>query len=296
MIPNFPVFKPLGIEDRAEVVSRLMAHAPRACELSFATQFIWKAFDRPKLALLNDNLIIRIDPLNEAAFFLEPIGSTSLAETASILLQHIGRISRVTEGFLAHLSKGTNVEMLRDHCDYLYRVEELAQMRGRGFDGKRNHIKRFIKTHPGWSLSALTEEHVHEAMELFDGWCVLRHESEAGRMPELAYTSQRQALMNACSNYAALGFIGGALRVDEKLAGFIIASVLSADTLCVHFHYGVLRTNGMATMLLREACRDIFSPYEWINLEQDLGIPGLRRMKESYHPVRLEEKFDVTLA
>lgn len=45
--------------------------------------------------------------------------------------------------------------------------------------------------------------------------------------------------------------------------------------------------------MLWEACRNTFSEFEFVNLEQDLGLPGLRKIKNSYHPIRLEEKFEI---
>jgi len=45
------------------------------------------------------------------------------------------------------------------------------------------------------------------------------------------------------------------------------------------------------TVINQRFCQNAWSPIPWINREQDLGEPGLRQSKLSYHPVRLVEKF-----
>jgi hypothetical protein len=43
----------------------------------------------------------------------------------------------------------------------------------------------------------------------------------------------------------------------------------------------------------REYVRREWSGTTFINREQDLGVPGLRRAKTSYHPCRMVEKYHI---
>ena len=44
------------------------------------------------------------------------------------------------------------------------------------------------------------------------------------------------------------------------------------------------------------ACQPVTSELTCVSCEQDLGLPGLRRAKESYQPHDLVHKYRVTLA
>ena len=80
---------------------------------------------------------------------------------------------------------------------------------------------------------------------------------------------------------------------DHKLMGFTIGSRVNPEMISVHFLYGDPEARGSAQAMLWEACNKTYSEFKLIDLEQDLGIPGLRTAKLSYHPLRLEEKFEV---
>ena len=291
MIPEYPNFKPLELEDRAEVVERLMEHDTSLCEFCFSTQYLWKDFDRPKLTMINGNLCILIDPLNEEPFFLEPIGQNDPVGTVKIMLDNIGSISRVSKSFVSQLPDSMDAVPLRDHFDYLYRVTDFANFKGRKYDGKRNHINRFMREHAGYKFEPLAQKDVDAVMSLFEQWCLLKK----GEWPaaELAYEAQRQALKNAMDNYDALELMGGGIWESDELLGFIVGGTLSAETISVHFNYCYQHKSGIATVLLREACRTVFSDFTYANLEQDLGILGLRKNKESYYPISLVEKYEI---
>ena len=130
-----------------------------------------------------------------------------------------------------------------------------------------------------------------EALELFDRWFNARKESRY--FPKLAYVSQRNALLKAFSNFEKLKLIGGLILAEKAIKGFIIGSQLNAQTVSVHFLYVDPEFNGVSQTLLWKACQDSFAAFSHINLEQDLGIPGLRTAKLSYHPLKLEKKFEI---
>lgn len=291
---KFPQFNPIDIDDRDILGERLNAHASEACEYSFVNLYIWKDFDRPQYAFVDDALCILIHPINEAPFFLEPISNGAVGGAVRACLGHTGRLSRVTSKFLSsHDVKKCSIQKLPDHFDYIYNVGDLAELKGRRYDGKRNHIRKFQKGHPGHEFVEIYRGDKADALAVFDEWNLTRREdSNIGEFSMLAYSSQRMAIVRAFDAFADLNLSGGGIRSGKKLIGFFIGSV-SNDMVFLHFLYAMQGFPGLYQTLLREACRRTFSAQKYINMEQDLGISGLRRMKESYFPLRVEEKFHV---
>jgi uncharacterized protein len=296
MFPSLPHAKSLALEDRAAFMSHMARHPRDICELSFASLFIWQDFDRVGLSEFEGNLCVRIEPLNEPPFYLEPVGEGPAMDAAEACLGETGRISRATTGFVAKVrGNGFQIAELRNHHDYIYRVADLAELKGRRYDGKRNHIKGMRRSFPNYVFRPLAKADAPAARELFERWCRGKPEIRSGREDprDLAYECQRWALDRAFSAFDELGLFGGALTIDGTLAGFVLASELSPAMACVHLEYHLPAMSGLAQTLIWESCRTTFAPFVSVNLEQDLGIEGLRRAKASYYPARMEEKFEV---
>lgn len=292
MIPEYPKIKPIELDDRSFLLKALDGAPKSICEFAAANLFIWADFDRPEATLINNNLCILINPINEAPYFLEPIGTSKIRETAETCLSHAGRISRTTS-LLADILKGKqcHITPMRNQFDYVYLTSELAELKGKKFDGKRNHIKKFQVHNPDYEFLPLSPELKDQALELFEKWFEIRKESRF--FPRLAYKYQKTALEKAFSLYRELGLIGGAIISEKKMKGFIIGSRLNKDTACAHFSYGDPLSQGISPILLWESAKGVFGEFKYMNLEQDLGIPGLRTAKLSYNPYRLEEKFNI---
>ena len=75
---------------------------------------------------------------------------------------------------------------------------------------------------------------------------------------------------------------------------FTAATQLDPLTMDVHFEKALPGVEGGYTMVNREFARAIserFPDVEYINREEDMGIEGLRKAKESYHPDILLMKY-----
>jgi len=289
MLPEYPKFRSFEFENLSSLTS-----SATICEGAPANLIIWKEFDKAKITTINGNPCGLISAPNEPPFFLEPFGSNKLEETIDLCLKHIGKISRATASLTKKLPADKyKITPLRSHFDYVYQRKTLAELKGRKFDGKRNHIKKFTEHFANYKYITLDPGSKKEALKLFEIWFEMKKHSRF--FPKLAYLSQKGAVEKAFYYFNQLKFIGGAIFIDQEMSGFIMASPLNKKTLDVHFMYGHPGVRGVSQVLLWEACNKTFKNYELLNLEQDLGIPGLRKSKLSYYPLQLEEKFELTL-
>jgi len=292
MLPEYPEFRSLEIKDLDKVKAHLKRAHQQICEWAPANLLIWKDFDHPLLTTINQNLCAYISPPNEPPYFLEPVGGHKIPETIAICLKHAGKSSRISEDFIFRLDLDKyKITCLRNQFDYTYERKALVELKGRKYDGKRNHIKRFRGRFAGYQFVALDKSLRESALALFEEWFDRKKESR--HFPKLAYTAQRSALERAFQYYEELGLAGGALIIEGRLKGFIIGSALNPQTASVHFQYTDPSLRGISQALLQEACERTFAPFKYVNLEQDLGIPGLRKAKLSYYPLRLEKKFEL---
>lgn len=294
MCPRYPDFAEFTVGDTG-LLKRFLDEDPRCvCEFSAANLIAWSDFDRPKYTFIENCLCICISPLDEQPFFLEPLGRLgNIGWAIEICLKNTGKISRASAECAQYAAAhGYNVVPIANHFDYLYKARDLADLKGRKFDAKRNHIRRFKQYCPRHHFIPITKEHGPEALRLFDIWCSSRRKA-VSELPELAWSCQRLAVERAFEHFEELKLIGGCLIVGGTVIGFIIGSRQHNDMACIHFAHAHPDIPGSMQLLLRDACRQVFAEFEFVNLEQDLGLTGLRRSKLSYHPHRIEEKYEI---
>ena len=78
------------------------------------------------------------------------------------------------------------------------------------------------------------------------------------------------------------------------MAAFTMGSLINEETVDVHFEKAYGEIQGAYPMINREFARwirDNRPGVIWLNREDDMGLEGLRRSKESYYPDRMVEKY-----
>lgn len=102
--------------------------------------------------------------------------------------------------------------------------------------------------------------------------------------------NERRALTYALRHYEELELSGAIIRVKGKVVAFTFGAPINQDTFGVHFEKADIHIDGAYNIINQEFAIHLPEQYTYLNREEDLGIPGLRQAKQSYHPVILLEK------
>lgn len=106
--------------------------------------------------------------------------------------------------------------------------------------------------------------------------------------------AEQFAIHTFFTNFAALGLKGGVLRIAGKLAAFSIGEPISHSVFGVHIEKADIQYHGAYPAMAQQFAAHFAQDYAYLNREEDLGIPGLRKSKLSYHPALLLEKWTAT--
>jgi hypothetical protein len=177
-----------------------------------------------------------------------------------------------------------------DNADYVYRAQDLIHLPGRKYDGKRNHIRNFVRSYD-FAYSALDSRTLPEVIDFQRRWFAGRGRSE---LPGLA--AEDQAVQELLRHYEDLPVTGAIIRVDGRIEAFAIGSRLNQDTAMVIAEKANSEIRGLYQAMNQMFCENTLSGYTWVNREQDAGDPGLRRAKLSYYPHHMVAKYRVRLA
>ena len=176
--------------------------------------------------------------------------------------------------------------------DYIYRTEDLIELRGNAFKTKRNEINQFRRAHPNHELVPFRVEHREAARALVNTWTENRIRTlPDGSVEEFLYNleMERKAINRTIALYEELRLEGLSLFIDGKLEGFTFGERLSADVANVLIEKTNFNIQGAAQYLFREFTK-VFADCTYINVGDDLGFENLRRVKMSYRPAMFGEK------
>jgi len=292
MIPDFPELKPIELEDKEEVQNYLELFPPDICELTFANIYIWREWEKPRLTKINGNLCVWCSPPDEPAYFLEPVGENQLDETVSLCLALAPRLSRLSEKFLSKLHRQYTIKEDRDNFDYVYLTQELAELSGKKYDGKRNWIRRFEKQFK-YELSAINQNDLPGCLELVREWGRESADRERQEGEDNHTGAAVRAMEEALLNFGLFSFSTLAVIIDGRVEGFCLGEKLNPETAVVHIEVASREFPGLYQFLNRECARTAWKEFRYINREQDAGLPGLRHAKLSYHPHHLLKKYNL---
>ncbi len=282
-------FRPVAVGDKALYNRFLTDGNLRGCESSFANVFLW---GQQNIAVLDNHLLL-FSCFGKRCVYPYPLGH---GDKKTVLDAIIGdahargiscRITTMTEeaaDTLRTLYPG-KFRFYADEgaFDYVYSIDDLAELKGKKYHGKRNHIHRFREQFPDYTVTELNDDTLPVVRRMTDTWFAARQEED----PAGEYHKEKAALDKAFLHYRELQMDCLALMNGEEVLAVTMGSHLSDDTVDVHFEKARSDIQGAYTAINWEFARYIRNKYpsvRYLDREEDMGIEGLRKAKQSYHP------------
>lgn len=280
------LFKEFELKDRNRL-KEIFYNAGRNLSVhNFANLFMWRRFHKYKWTEYENQVLIYAEKDDFAVLApgndLTPDDYLKLSE----LLQNNKRKAEfafVPVDFAEkypEMSDQFIIEKDEDNADYIYTSEKLADLPGRNLHKKKNLLKQFQRGYPDYKCVELTPEYFQDCIDHTEKWC------EATECAIVPYAYERDAITRGFEHFDELEMGGLVIIVDDEVAAFSVYNRLSHNAALIHFEKFDREVKGSGQAINWETARRLRDDYEYLNREQDLGIPGLRRAKQSYLPDR----------
>ena len=287
-------FKKIDISDKDWINSCLEQSDFQGCEYSFANNFIWSEASNISVADFDGRYVVKWGEGEPS--FLFPAGNGDLKNCIDEIIAYCNANGyklkfydvpkSACEQLLALYPDTFEAEPDRDSYDYIYRVSDLTELKGKKYHSKRNFINRFNGL--DWKFERITDSNINDCLLMNEQWCVLNDcESDESKK------SEAMAVRRALNHYDELDLCGGLIRLDSKVVAFSIGERLNSNTFVVHIEKAFSDVPGAYPLINREMLKEFANEFEFVNREDDVGSEGLRKAKLSYNPVELFEKYTV---
>lgn len=262
------------------------------CEYTFGNIFVWSTAYRTKICRYKDFLMCRWGKDSEFMYSL-PIGKGDFKDAVNqiILDAESNGVTPVIYGVTSnykklldeHFGGKFNYKFDEGYNDYIYSTEKMANLSGKKYHSKRNHITNFKKNNPDWTFEILNENNIPECIDLHTKW-INNHADDED------YSFEFEAVLTAFEHYDKLGFTGGLIRVQGEVIAFTFGERHSDALFVTHFEKAPADVQGAYTIINQEFTKNCLMDFEFVNREEDLGLEGLRKAKQSYNPEIFLEK------
>ncbi|MGN0551017.1 MAG: DUF2156 domain-containing protein [Acutalibacteraceae bacterium] len=268
-----------------------------SCDDAFATNYLWQKKYNIKIGRYKNFIIKSYKGDKNTEEFAFPMGTGDVKDAVNEIVQYafergksirfVTLVKEETEMLSDIFNGRISFEADRNSAEYIYLSKDLADLPGRKYHSKRNHISKFNKLY-NYSYEEITDKNAEQALEVAEMWC---SDNIMGKGKGLS--GEACVIKCAFDNYEKLNLYGGLIRIDGQAVAMTLGEEINKDVFVVHFEKALGGYNGLYAAINQMFSKSL-TGYKYINREEDMGIEGLRKAKLSYKPCMLLEKYSST--
>ena len=292
-------FRPLIPDDFETIYQYTSVFGENSCQHSPVSLF--STFEKygDEFFLSEDTLFIHRSRLDDETYrvYLAPLGKHAAAGFRRIADDCAAYGKKVRYVTLTEQAAKTleqvfdgeyEIKENRDLAEYIYITEKIAYFSGSDLQKRRWEVSRFYKEYGGRvEIHRITPDDFEDILDYERKWlaenCSPEDEADLhreGRMVSLQI-----------ENYEKMDLGGIVMRVDGKVGGFAYGAKLNDD--CVD---GIIEKADRQLLqaykvLTQEFAKLFCSECKLLNMEEDVGVPGIRSMKLNYKPLCIMRKY-----
>ncbi|NJP41227.1 DUF2156 domain-containing protein [Oscillospiraceae bacterium HV4-5-C5C] len=290
-------FKPLTLDDLDRIRPYIQAARTRSCDDTVTDMMMWRDYFNKSYCIDHDQLFIKMRYFKQEQTFMLPYGGSLTAGLDQITAWCQGAgclpsFAAVTDDGLSQLQayyRKVSSQTSLGLADYIYDAQEFIQLQGKKYSTPRNHINRFIRDYPDFTFEPLTPADVPEVKAFFAEF----NQDYNKDLPMVEEEARKiEEILDHLEHYRLPAAV---LRYGNAVLGFTIGEIVG-DTLFVHVEKANTNLPGVYPVMSHEfALQQVTDAVSFINREEDMDDPGLRRSKEGYNPVLMLAKHAVTV-
>ena len=273
-------FHPLTLSDREAMQAVTLNAGRRNCNYTFANLLGWQFWYKTEVCVLRDAVVLRYIYEGERAYTVCTADNLNDELIRALLADCGGKLTiyALEDSQVSALSSfKVESEPMPDLFDYIYRRSDLALLHGGHLQAKRNHVNRFKADNPDFEYRPLTPELFDECRRLTEIWQEEKDVSET-------ISAERQVMETIFSNWESLGMIGGSIWANDHMVAFSYGAAVTTDTFDICVEKADRNIEGAFAVINQQFAEHLPEQYMYVNREEDMGLPGLRKAKLSYHP------------
>jgi uncharacterized protein len=260
---------------------------------AFENIYVWKGLFDIYWAIIEKNLCIFFKDKLGCFLYLAPLGeskSAGLIEEVFKVMDSFNknkdasRIENIEEEDTGSY-KAPGYAIWKKSDDYICKRSDLAGLKGNKFKHKRASLNYFTK-HYDFEYLEFSPKHKRACLELYDSWSESRRADNPDHIYQCMMEDSRKSLENALEAYPGLDLTGRVVKIDNRIKAFTFGFELNPDTFCILYEITDLSIKGLSQFIFCRLCAEL-EDYKYINIMDDSGLENLKKVKLSYHPVKI---------
>ncbi len=269
-------------------------------EASLTSMYIWQHYYNSLFCFEDDILYTIYDKHGQHTFeAFMPYGKMRNSEFATDkLLDYFKKnfgtsltINLATEDYLDFLLKSKKYNIIYKEVpnsfDYVYKISDLIELSGKKYHSKKNHFNTFTNKY-NYRYVVYDASMYEKCMQFCQAVVAERTQDDIK-----SYNSEMESIRKAFDAYEELGLVCSLIMIDDEIIALSVAEKLTENYALIQIEKASYEYRDAYPVINRLTLKNEFSHLDFVNREEDLGIAGLRKAKQSYHPCKMIKKYKI---